>query len=111
MAVLFDGMRTYVDLSFSSDGTIATVVADRIREIARVSLITGEHDIVFEWETVEEFQERLRAIHNALAGTHATYRVQTVSGSEDGLPAVAWPPGLREVPEEHPGYRRRGPSP
>lgn len=104
-------MRTYVDISFSSDGTVATVVADRIREIAHVSLITGEHDIVFDWTTVEEFRERIRAIHNALAGTRAMYRVETVLEDGEGGLLSSWPPSLRAEPEENPGYPSRKSAP
>jgi hypothetical protein len=104
-------MRTYVDVTFSSDGTVATVVAERLRDLAGVTLLTGEHDIAFDWTTVEGFRERIRAIHEALAGTHATYRVMTQEADDTGTPWVAWPPPLQDTPVENPGYKSRRPSP
>jgi len=98
-------MRTYIDITFSSDGTVPTTVAARIHTIAHVMLLTGPHDIVFEWTTVEEFRTRIRAIHDALVGTKAMYRVVTEDQGEESAWYAPLPPSLRNLPHENPGYR------
>jgi hypothetical protein len=100
-------MRTYVDVSFASGGKDAVVVGRRLRAVEDVSFVAGEHDLMFHWQDVEEFEACILAIHKALAGTGATYRVHTTTnGSPLGEPN-SWPPGLGDEPPENPAFPRR----
>jgi hypothetical protein len=104
-------MRTYVDITFSSEGRPATSVAERLLDRAGLALITGPHDLCFEWSSVEEFQRCVEAIHAALEGTHATYRLETLDDEDDSPEPVSWPPGLRESPRKNPGYSGKNGGP
>lgn len=106
-------MRTYVDITFSSDGTIPTVVAERLRELAGVSILVGHHDVAFDWTDVAEFRQKVKAIHDALVGTHATYRVETIEDDDGSSRFLTWPPAGNDNPAENPGFRsqRRPASP
>jgi len=65
-------MITFIDLTFSPNGSDASVVSDRSQHLEGISSVMGEHDLLFHWNTAEEFSERLKSIHEALAGTEAT---------------------------------------
>lgn len=96
--------RTYVDLTMSADGSDVVSVMGHLQGIGEIHFVTGDHDLYFDWESTAEFESRAKAIHLALGGTGATYRVHTeASGSPDHL-LVPWPPPLGEVPEENPAY-------
>lgn len=102
-------MRTFIDITFSSDGTVPSVVADRLRDLAGVSIVVGHHDVVLDWSDVEEFRVKVKAIHDALVGTHATDRVET--GEDEGASGtLAWPPSPASEPSENPGSRSRRPG-
>jgi len=70
-------MKTYVDLIFAADGMNPAVVVDRLRSVAQITQLVGEHDLVFHWNTVEDFRSRVTAVHSALAGTGISYRLHT----------------------------------
>jgi hypothetical protein len=97
-------MRTYVDLTFSADGPSPVELAEEFKRVMGLSFIVGEHDLVFEWETPEEFRERLEQIHQILRPTGAYYRVATAEEEVGISPAVAWPPALNAEPRPHPAY-------
>jgi hypothetical protein len=96
-------MYTYIDIFFSPEGTNPLDVADRLRSAASLAFIVGPHDVLFEWRTVEEFRDRLTKIHEALAGTGVSYRVQSMEDTPDFVEPVSWPPTLVRAPE-HPAY-------
>ena len=100
-------MRTYVDVSFSSSGTDAVVVGRRLQALEGVSFIAGEHDLEFQWQDVEEFQARIRAIHKALAGTGATYRVHTMTDNPPFQEPTGWPPVLQQETPANPAFPKR----
>ena len=104
-------MRTYIDISFSSGGMIPTVVIERIQSLAEVKFILGEHDIVFDWRTVAEFQRVMKSVHAAFGGTGVTYRVHTVADESDLRPPVVWPPTDSPALEENPAYPKRAQRP
>ena len=96
--------RTYVDISFSSSGMDAHAVARRLQRLAKVTLVAGDHDLYFDWKDTAEFEVHISAIHRALAGTGATYRVRTeVDPAATGKP-VGWLPPLEDGPVPNPAY-------
>jgi hypothetical protein len=99
-------MHTYIDLYFSPNGANPLAIAERLRERAGVTFIVGPHDIAFEWQTVEEFRSKLSAIHEALRGSDASYRVESVEESPEFIEPTTWPPSLVRSLPAHPGYRR-----
>jgi hypothetical protein len=99
-------MRTYIDISFSSGGMPPSALIKRFQGLSEAKFILGEHDIAFEWNTVEEFQRRMDAIHVAFGGTGVTYRVHTVPDESDLRPPVAWPPSTAPTVDENPAYPR-----
>lgn len=103
--------RSFIDISFASSGMNASVVARRLQNLAHVTFISGEHDLYFDWKDIDEFDSHIKAIHDALVGTGAGYRVHTQSeGSQWSKPA-SWPPPGVETPEENPAFaKRKGPS-
>jgi len=100
-------VHTYIDLYFSPDGVSPLEIAERIRRTAGLDFIVGAHDLVFEWENVEEFRGRLAKIHSALEGTGVTYRVQSTSDDPMFVEPPTWPPSLQAGPQHHPGYPHR----
>jgi hypothetical protein len=102
-------MRTYVDLTFSTAGTNPTVAIDRLQTLAHVTLLTGEHDIVFRWDSVEEFRSHITAIHNALAGTGVRYRLRTEAEKPLVPEPGQWPPSARDGEQVNPAYPTRDP--
>ena len=104
-------MRTYVDLTFSAKGPSPVQLAEQFKRVMGLSFIVGEHDLVFEWQTPEEFRERLEQIHEILRPTGALYRVATADEEVEFSPAVAWPPALNGEPRAHPAYDRPAPPP
>ncbi|MCI4340602.1 MAG: hypothetical protein L3K06_01585 [Thermoplasmata archaeon] len=96
-------MHTYIDLYFTPDGVSPLEIADRLRRHAELTFVVGPHDLVFEWQTVDEFRERLGKVHTALQGTGVSYRVQS-SGDDSFVQPAAWPPSLQSEPQQHPGY-------
>ena len=97
-------MHSYVDLYFSPDGASPLEIADRMKAALGTGFIIGPHDIVFDWTTTEEFQERLARLHASLRGTGVMYRVETVSDEPGFVEPVSWPPVLPRGPPAHPGY-------
>ncbi|HYK93900.1 MAG TPA: hypothetical protein VEY07_07665 [Thermoplasmata archaeon] len=97
-------MRAYIDLHFSPEGISPLEVGDRLRRLADLSFIVGPHDLVFTWDDVEEFRDRLNRIHAALKGTGVSYRIETVSDELLLGEPVSWPPPLKEEPTPHPAY-------
>lgn len=104
--------RTYVDLTFAAAGTNVLAVVRKLQDHARVSFITGEHDLYFDWKTQPEFESHMIAIHDGLAGTGATYRVHTVLESSPWAEPIAWPPPLEATTDENPAFpqKRREPG-
>ena len=99
-------MHTFIDLVFSPDGTSPLEISDRLRSHAHLSFIVGDHDLVFEWTSEEEFRSTLSQIHEALRGTGVTYRVHSTVDTPEYVAPASWPPSLAEAPQPHPGYAR-----
>jgi hypothetical protein len=97
-------MHTYVDLYFTPEGVSPLAVAERLQQQAGLTFIVGPHDLVFEWEGVEQFRETLGKIHEALRGSGVTYRVESTVDDPMFVEPAAWPPALHEGPAQHPGY-------
>jgi hypothetical protein len=97
-------MHSYVDLYFTPEGVSPLEVSERLKKTAGLSFIIGPHDLAFEWETVEEFRERLHQVHAALKGLGVLYRVETVSQDPTFVEPIPWPPPLHRGPANHPGY-------
>jgi len=87
-------MRSYIDLSFTPGPIPPVEISRRLLQMAGLSLITGTHDLTFEWETEEEFQTRLSKIHAALTGTGVSYRVETIIEEPTAGSPAHWPPPL-----------------
>lgn len=103
--------RSFVDITFSSSGMIASMVVRRLHSLPHVRFISGDHDLYFDWNEPEEFDSKLKVIHDALAGTGATYRVHTrLEGSAWAKP-IPWPPSVLETPEENPAFAQRSDPP
>ncbi len=100
-------MRTYVDLFFSSESDAALDVVSKVRELAGVDFVSGPHDLLFSWQTVDEFRTMLEKVHRALAGSGIVYRIETVLDDAGYVDPVPWPPPTRPgEPIPHPGYGR-----
>jgi hypothetical protein len=97
----------FVDLTLSTDKTNVIDVGHKLQSLSTISLIQGDHDLMFRWTTVSEFEERVCAIHRALVSTGATYRVHTVEERLDALEPVAWAPLIDMELKENPAYRRK----
>jgi len=97
-------MHSYIDLYFSPEGVSPLDVADRLRSMAGLSFVVGNHDLAFEWDTVDQFRATLGKIHTALKGTGVSYRVETVAEEPAFVPPVPWPPILPRSPSTHPGF-------
>jgi hypothetical protein len=84
---------TYLDLTFSTDKPNPIGTVKRLEQMHGISLIRGEHDLMFHWSTRDEFENRIQAIHSVLSGTGAIYRVHTEENPpSDGIPVVWLPP-------------------
>ncbi len=99
--------RSFVDITFSANGTSAVAVARRLQNLDRISFISGEHDLSFDWQSPVDFEALLSVIHEALTGTGATYRVHTLAENGGWSPPPVWPPSLAEVPAVAPEFSRR----
>ncbi|MCI4372347.1 MAG: hypothetical protein L3K02_01690 [Thermoplasmata archaeon] len=97
-------MHSYIDLYFSPDGISPLDVAEVLRSTAGLSFVVGAHDLAFEWDTVDQFRATLGKIHDALKGTGALYRVETVVEEPSFVAPVPWPPLLPRSPPTHPGF-------
>ena len=100
----YASMRTFIDLTFSAEGPSPVKLAEQFKRVMGLSFIVGDHDLMFEWRTPEEFRERLEQIHAILRPTGAYYRVATAEDEVDLSPAVSWPPALNGEPRAHPAY-------
>jgi hypothetical protein len=103
-------MITFIDLIFSPRGQPAGTIIDRLQRLPGISSVMGEHDLLFHWKTPEEFNAKLLAIHQALAGTEATYRIFTVEDSYQSRDPVPWIPAVDTDPTNHPAYPKKGGS-
>jgi hypothetical protein len=97
-------MITFVDLTFSPKGLPAGAVIAELTKIPGVSSVMGEHDVMFRWKVSSEFDAKTRAIHAALDGTGATYRVFTVEDSYQSRDPVPWIQPVEERTAHHPAY-------
>jgi len=97
-------MHSYIDLYFSPDGISPLDIADRLRAMAGLSFLVGNHDLAFEWDTVEQFRATLSKVHEALRGSGVSYRVETVAEESSFVDPIAWPPLLPRSPSTHPGF-------
>ncbi|MCI4350686.1 MAG: hypothetical protein L3K15_04155 [Thermoplasmata archaeon] len=97
-------MITFVDLTFSPNGMHAGIVVAKLQHLEGVSSVMGEHDVMFRWKSAAEFDARIRAIHAALHGTGALYRVFTVEDSYQSRDPVPWIPPIEARPTHHPAY-------
>ena len=102
-------MRTYIDLYFAPESASPLDLARRIRERAGLGFIIGPHDLAFDRTTVDEFRSTLARLHDALKGSGALYRVETVPEEPTFVEPVPWPPPLRPGgPAQPPAYDRPG---
>jgi hypothetical protein len=85
-------MLTYVDLFFPSTGAYASGIAKTAREKLGLSFLRGPHDLCFQWHQAEEFSQWAERIHEALKGTGALYRFESVKEEEHPLAFEGWPP-------------------
>jgi len=97
-------MRSHIDLYFAPGDVTPLEIADRIQRATGLSFVRGPHDLSFEWETVEEFRQMLARVHEALRGSGALYRVETVVDSPEFVAPLPWPPPLPRGPPTHPGF-------
>lgn len=97
-------MRSYIDLYFAPGDVGPLEIADRVRRATGLAFIRGPHDLLFEWETVEEFRTMLARLHESLRGTGAFYRVETVADEPGIAPPVPWPAPALPRPPSHPGF-------
>ena len=94
-------MRTYVDITFAADGPSILEVARRLKDVAKLDVTSGEHDLVFDWGRSDEFNEHVARIQEALQGTRTTFRLKSMMMDEGGyVPPIVWavPPSLLEMP-------------
>lgn len=103
--------RTFVDLTFSASGTNVLAVVRKLQRNVELSFLTGEHDLSFDWRDEAEFESRMTAIHEALAGTGTAYRVHTVVDRAVVPEPVPWPPPLDQSPEENPAFPKKRKDP
>jgi len=101
-------MITFIDLTFSPDGEDAAAVTAKLQRIPGVSSVMGEHDLVFHWSEPAEFASKIRAIHQALHGSEATYRVFTVENTYQSRDPVPWIGSVDTEPPHHPAVPERG---
>jgi len=101
-------MITFIDLIFSPKGEDAARVAAKLQRIPGVSSVMGEHDLVFHWSEPAEFAAKVRAVHTALEGTEATYRVFTVEDTYQSRDPVPWIGSVDSEPPHHPAMPERG---
>lgn len=99
-------MITFIDLTFDPTGSNAAVVVAKLQQVPEVTSVMGEHDAMFHWKTNTEFDERIAAIHEALNGTGATYRVFTVEDSYQSKDPVPWIGPLDGEPSRHPALSK-----
>lgn len=83
------------------------VVVRKLQHLMHITFISGEHDLYFDWTSPEEFESRLKAVHEALVGTGATYRVHTQTEHSPWAKPSPWPPPISEAPEENPAFVKR----
>lgn len=100
-------MITFVDLSFSPEGTDAATVVSRLQRIPGVTSVMGEHDVMFHWRTNDEFSRLIREVHRALGRTGVLYRVFTVEDSYQSRDPVPWIAPLDAEPPRHPAVPER----
>ena len=99
-------MRTFVDITFAAGGVTPAKVVERLSRVRDISFLKGPHDVVFHWETTEEFWQRVGAIHQALHGTGATYRLETIDDQAIASVVSPWAGGLPPAEEENPTVDR-----
>lgn len=87
-------MRSYIDLYFAPGEMTPLEIAERVRRATGLSFVRGPHDLLFEWETEEEFRAMLGKIHAALRGSGAFYRVETVDDGPQFVAPIPWPAPL-----------------
>lgn len=98
---------TFINLIFNTDTADAVEIASLLRDIPGLKFVQGEHDMMFRWSQVSEFEEKIHGIHRALTGTGTMYRVYTVEEEADSTVLAGWAPLLGSEPREHPGYAQR----
>lgn len=103
--------RTYVDLTFTSAGASVLVVVRKLQDHADVAMITGEHDLYFDWKSQTDFDTHMKKIHDALRGTGTTYRVHTVLDNTPWVEPVAWPPPMQSEVGDNPAFPKRPKEP
>lgn len=97
-------MRTYVDITFAADGPSVVEVARRLKEIAGLEVIPGEHDLKFDWSSRDEFDAIVDRMQRALRNTGATFRLNSVMVDGEYMPPIVWavPPSLNDtIPQNH----------
>jgi hypothetical protein len=100
-------MITFVDLIFSPEGVPAGVAIDRLQRLDGVTSVMGEHDVLFRWQTTEEFTRKMQLIHEELRGTGAQYRIHTVEDSYQSMAPLTWFPGTEADTSGHPAYTKK----
>ena len=74
-------MRTYVDVTFNSDGVDPIEI---VKDFEKLGLrpIRGVHDFCFDWSSDEDFRKKIKEIHEAMKGKIIQYRLNTVTEEE-----------------------------
>jgi hypothetical protein len=102
-------VRTYIDITYAAGGSDPIVVDQRLKGLTQVELLAGSHDLAFDWGDMDQFTSIVRAIHEALAGTGASYRVQTEIEQSMAPDYTVWPPMVDEHAEAPRSIRKRSP--
>jgi len=87
-------MRTFVDILFTSTGKSPADVARYIKKKVGFTFIRGKHDIVFEWQSDEEFLLKVEILHSTMKELGVIYKLYTPVSDDDELkiPKVIWYP-------------------
>jgi hypothetical protein len=74
-------MKTYLTVTFSSEGTKPSEVVARLQSLG-FKPITGSYDFVYDWDssaTIEEAIWFADKIHATLEGYHTHFQIETTS--------------------------------
>jgi hypothetical protein len=91
--------KTYVDLVFSSEGASPMTVVETVTKRTGLKFVFGKHDLVIEWESLEQLQRLNEGLTRAVQGLGVFLRFQTVIDAPTDL-ALTWPP-LLPHPDEN----------
>ncbi len=94
-------MLTYVKIYFSTEGPSPISIAEKFSKETGLSFVRGEQDIVFEWKTSEEYRAMMEKIYQALQGSKAVLKYESVEDDTGPVHLLAqWPPFGRPRPTD-----------